>query len=56
MQDFAMESDESYTRRSAGLMVASLAGSLAHVTCKVGVEKLSIATMYLFVHMLNESM
>lgn len=31
-----MEADENQTRNSAGLMVASLAGSLAHVTCKVG--------------------
>lgn len=30
-----MESDESRTNQSANLMVASLAGSLAHVTCKV---------------------
>lgn len=35
-----MEADENYTRSSAGLMVASLAGSLAHVTCKVDVDKL----------------
>jgi hypothetical protein len=40
MQDFAMESDENQTRSSAGLMVASLAGSLAHVTCKVENDKL----------------
>lgn len=36
IQDYAMEADENQTRNSAGLMVASLAGSLAHVTCKVG--------------------
>lgn len=30
-----MEADESRTNQSANLMVASLAGSLAHVTCKV---------------------
>lgn len=34
LKDFAMEADENHTRSSAGLMVASLAGSLAHVTCK----------------------
>lgn len=30
-----MESDESRIHSAAHLMVASLAGSLAHVTCKV---------------------
>lgn len=30
-----MESDETRIRNAAHLMVASLAGSLAHVTCKV---------------------
>ncbi|KAG0608479.1 hypothetical protein M758_8G108900 [Ceratodon purpureus] len=45
LKDFAMEADENYTRSSAGLMVASLAGSLAHVTCK---EPLRVAmTNYL---------
>ncbi|KAF5180416.1 Ccr4-not transcription complex subunit [Thalictrum thalictroides] len=34
LKDFAMESDESRIYKSAHLMVASLAGSLAHVTCK----------------------
>lgn len=34
VKDYAMESDESRTNQSANLMVASLAGSLAHVTCK----------------------
>lgn len=33
-KDYAMEADDSRTRHSANLMVASLAGSLAHVTCK----------------------
>ncbi|KAF3780626.1 CCR4-NOT transcription complex subunit 1 [Nymphaea thermarum] len=33
-KDYAMESDESRTHNAANLMVASLAGSLAHVTCK----------------------
>ncbi|CAD7696161.1 unnamed protein product [Ostreobium quekettii] len=33
-KDFAMEPDESKLRRSAHLMVSSLAGSLALVTCK----------------------
>ncbi|KAI7748630.1 hypothetical protein M8C21_012430, partial [Ambrosia artemisiifolia] len=32
--DYAMESDESRIHSAAHLMVASLAGSLAHVTCK----------------------
>lgn len=41
IQDYAMEADENQTRNSAGLMVASLAGSLAHVTCKVGEAFLS---------------
>lgn len=31
-----MESDETRIYNAAHLMVASLAGSLAHVTCKVG--------------------
>jgi len=35
MQDYAMESDETRILNAAHLMVASLAGSLAHVTCKV---------------------
>lgn len=30
-----MESDETRIRNAAHLMVASLSGSLAHVTCKV---------------------
>ncbi|KAJ7514921.1 hypothetical protein O6H91_23G065800 [Diphasiastrum complanatum] len=34
IKDFAMEADDSRTHHSANLMVASLAGSLAHVTCK----------------------
>ncbi|PIA29475.1 hypothetical protein AQUCO_06000080v1 [Aquilegia coerulea] len=34
LKDFALESDESRIYKSAHLMVASLAGSLAHVTCK----------------------
>ncbi|PIA25919.1 hypothetical protein AQUCO_10300010v1 [Aquilegia coerulea] len=34
LKDFAMESDESHIYNSAHLMVASLVGSLAHVTCK----------------------
>lgn len=34
-QDYAMESDETRIFNAAHLMVASLAGSLAHVTCKV---------------------
>lgn len=33
-KDYAMESDDSRIRHSGNLMVASLAGSLAHVTCK----------------------
>ncbi|XP_057867287.2 uncharacterized protein LOC131074644 isoform X3 [Cryptomeria japonica] len=33
-KDYAMESEESRIRESANKMVASLAGSLAHVTCK----------------------
>lgn len=36
-----MEADESRTNQSANLMVASLAGSLAHVTCKVGTRAFS---------------
>uniref|UniRef100_A0A1D1XGX4 CCR4-NOT transcription complex subunit 1 n=1 Tax=Anthurium amnicola TaxID=1678845 RepID=A0A1D1XGX4_9ARAE len=40
LKDYAMESDESRIYNSAHLMVASLAGSLAHVTCK---EPLRIA-------------
>lgn len=35
LQDYGMESDESRVYNAAHLMVASLAGSLAHVTCKV---------------------
>ncbi|KAM7508804.1 hypothetical protein LguiA_019257 [Lonicera macranthoides] len=34
LKDYAMESDETRIRNAARLMVASLAGSLAHVTCK----------------------
>lgn len=34
LKDYAMESDESRIYNAAHLMVASLAGSLAHVTCK----------------------
>ncbi|CAM6014740.1 unnamed protein product [Sphagnum balticum] len=34
MKDYAMEADEMRTHQAAKLMVASLAGSLAHVTCK----------------------
>ncbi|KAJ8900176.1 hypothetical protein K2173_024816 [Erythroxylum novogranatense] len=34
LKDYAMESDESRIYQAAHLMVASLAGSLAHVTCK----------------------
>ncbi|KVH89220.1 CCR4-Not complex component, Not1, C-terminal [Cynara cardunculus var. scolymus] len=34
LKDYAMESDESRIHSAAHLMVASLAGSLAHVTCK----------------------
>lgn len=34
-----MESDESRIYNAAHLMVASLAGSLAHVTCKVSFFK-----------------
>jgi hypothetical protein len=34
-QDYAMELDETRIFNAAHLMVASLAGSLAHVTCKV---------------------
>ncbi|XP_059651610.1 uncharacterized protein LOC132299153 [Cornus florida] len=34
LKDYAMESDEIRVRNAAHLMVASLAGSLAHVTCK----------------------
>ncbi|KAL5999839.1 hypothetical protein ACLOJK_038126 [Asimina triloba] len=40
LKDYAMESDESRIYSAAHLMVASLAGSLAHVTCK---EPLRIA-------------
>lgn len=39
-----MEADENHTRSSAGLMVASLAGSLAHVTCKVDINQLLMCT------------
>ena len=39
-QDYAMETDETRIRNAAHLMVASLAGSLAHVTCKVNMEYL----------------
>ncbi|XP_052210992.1 uncharacterized protein LOC127813907 isoform X2 [Diospyros lotus] len=34
LKDYAMEIDETRIRNAAHLMVASLAGSLAHVTCK----------------------
>ncbi|BBN05282.1 CCR4-NOT transcription complex subunit 1 [Marchantia polymorpha subsp. ruderalis] len=34
IKDYAMEADENRTHQSANLMVASLSGSLAHVTCK----------------------
>jgi CCR4-NOT transcription complex subunit 1 len=34
LKDFAMEPDETRMRKAAQLMVASLAGSLALVTCK----------------------
>jgi CCR4-NOT transcription complex subunit 1 len=35
LKDYAMESDYSAANRAARLMVGTLAGSLAHVTCKV---------------------
>ncbi|CAI5975139.1 unnamed protein product [Closterium sp. NIES-65] len=41
LKDFAMEADDSRTQKAANLMVASLAGSLALVTCK---EPLRMAT------------
>ena len=34
MRDFAMEPDEEVVRKAAHLMVSSLAGSLALVTCR----------------------
>lgn len=34
MQDFALETDEGRVRKAAHLMVSSLAGSLALVTCR----------------------
>ncbi|GAA0150692.1 mRNA polyadenylation factor [Lithospermum erythrorhizon] len=34
LKDYAMETDENRVHKAAHLMVASLAGSLAHVTCK----------------------
>ncbi|KAK1364557.1 CCR4-NOT transcription complex subunit 1 [Heracleum sosnowskyi] len=34
LKDYCMESDENRIRNAAHLMVASLSGSLAHVTCK----------------------
>ncbi|CAM6118665.1 unnamed protein product [Calypogeia fissa] len=34
LKDYAMETDADRTHQSANLMVASLSGSLAHVTCK----------------------
>lgn len=34
LKDYAMETDETRIRSAAHLMVASLSGSLAHVTCK----------------------
>ena len=34
LKDYAMESDESRIYNAAQSMVASLVGSLAHVTCK----------------------
>ncbi|ONK63797.1 uncharacterized protein A4U43_C07F19040 [Asparagus officinalis] len=40
LKDYAMESDENAVSRAAHLMVATLAGSLAHVTCK---ESLRVA-------------
>lgn len=40
VKDYAMESDDSVISRAAHLMVGTLAGSLAHVTCK---EPLRIA-------------
>ena len=42
-QDYAMESDESRINQPANLMVASLAGSLAHVTCKVHLIELPVS-------------
>jgi hypothetical protein len=45
-----MESDETRIYNAAHLMVASLAGSLAHVTCKVFsvTELFSFSLLYLF--------
>lgn len=40
-----METDETRIRNAAHLMVASLAGSLAHVTCKVKIENFGLTTM-----------
>lgn len=41
-----METDETRIRNAAHLMVASLAGSLAHVTCKVQLEILDLSFVY----------
>jgi hypothetical protein len=35
LKDYATESDYNAANRAARLMVGTLAGSLAHVTCKV---------------------
>lgn len=44
-QDYAMEPDETLIRNAAHLMVARLAGSLAHVTCKVWIRPLFLAAV-----------
>ncbi|KAJ1388195.1 CCR4-NOT transcription complex subunit 1, CAF1-binding domain [Sesbania bispinosa] len=46
-EDYAMESDETRILNAAHLMVASLAGSLAHVTCKAATDKVS-STRWVF--------
>ena len=48
-----MESDESRIYNAAHLMVASLAGSLAHVTCKVSISCPKPWGFYLFHFMKN---
>jgi len=45
LKDFAQESDEGALRRAAHLMVASLAGSLALVTCKEPLRVSAVASL-----------
>jgi hypothetical protein len=56
LKDYALESDNNMITRSAHLMVGTLAGSLAHVTCKVfllGAFETVSGMLFLLVHSIS---